>query len=46
MQFVEGVTLRSQIDSGGMDFRRVANIIRQVVTRSAPPTRRACFIAI
>ena len=30
MQFVEGVTLRSQIHAGGMDFNRVANIIRQV----------------
>jgi serine/threonine protein kinase len=30
MQFVDGVSLRSEIKPGGMDFQRAANIIRQV----------------
>ena len=30
MQFVEGVNLRSEITSGGMDFRRTAHILHQV----------------
>ncbi len=30
MQFVEGVTLRSSMNSGPMDFARVAQIVRQI----------------
>ena len=30
MQYVDGVSLRSQINSEGMDFARAANIVRQI----------------
>ncbi|MEK7753831.1 MAG: serine/threonine-protein kinase [Acidobacteriota bacterium] len=43
MEYVEGVTLRSQIEAGGLDFDRVARLVRQICAALSAAHEKGIF---